>query len=310
MIKVDHLTKSFGSVKAVDDLSFEIMPGEIVGFLGPNGAGKTTTMRIITGFLSPDSGSVSFGETSAQNEKASPVRIGYLPENNPLYKNMMVSEFLELSASLKGITKAKRKKAFDFAVSATRIDDVFYRPLRELSKGYKQRVGMAAALLAEPDILIMDEPTEGLDPNQRSEIRQLIKKLAENHTIIMSTHVMQEAQAVCSRLLIINNGKIIADGTSQSLSEQAVKEQVIDIDIEGQGLEQALGSLPGVEFTVIKKLPGQRLEVRLSTTSKQRLEPEISKLAGQNGWVIWKLAPQEHSLEDIFHVLTAKEKNV
>lgn len=307
MIKLDHINKSFGDKMVLEDISFEVKQGEIVGFLGPNGAGKTTTMRIITGFLSPDTGTVEIkGPSDAENAEPILARIGYLPENNPLYKNMLVSEFLNLSAELKGIPVAKQRAAFDFAVSAVDLAEVYYRPIRELSKGYKQRVGMAAALLAEPDILIMDEPTEGLDPNQRTEIRSLIKKLGETHTIIMSTHVMQEAQAVCSRMLIINEGKIIADGTPESLSKQTATKQEILLEVEGEAIQSSLSALVGVQLANVKRLVGNRYEVRLSTSGSEMLQPEISKLAARHDWIIWKLAAREHSLEDIFHILTSK----
>lgn len=309
MIKVDHLTKSFGSIRAVDDLSFEINKGEIVGFLGPNGAGKTTTMRMITGFLSPDNGTVTIdGEPLANDATKAQARIGYLPENNPLYKNMLVSELLELSAELKHIPREKRKEAFDFAVKAVAISDVFYRPISELSKGYKQRVGIAIALLNYPDILIMDEPTEGLDPNQRTEIRSLIRKLAEKHTIIMSTHVMQEASAVCSRMLIINKGKLLASGTPDELAQKAKGQQLLLIDIEGNNVADILKKMVGAQLTEIKNVAGNRTQAKISIEGGLQLQPEISKLACQHHWVIWKLALEEQSLEDIFHIITKEDR--
>lgn len=305
MIKVDHLTKHFGSVKAVDDLSFEIKPGEIVGFLGPNGAGKTTTMRMITGFLSPDNGTITIdGKSLEADLTAAQSRIGYLPENNPLYKNMLVSELLELSADLKHIPKNKRKEAFDFAVKAVAIDDVFYWPVAELSKGYKQRVGIAIALLNHPDILIMDEPTEGLDPNQRTEIRSLIRKLAERHTIIMSTHVMQEAQAVCGRMLIINKGKLVASGTASELSQKAKARHALVLDIEGREVDSALKRAFGSQLTEIKMLGSSRIQGTLVAEGSHKLQPEISRLSREYRWIIWKLAQEEQSLEDIFHIIT------
>lgn len=307
MIKVEHLTKSFGNIAAVDDLSFEIQKGEVVGFLGPNGAGKTTTMRLVTGFLSPDDGSISIegmpvGEQTIDVQKY----IGYLPENNPLYKEMLVSELLNLSAELKGIPKEKRRSAFDFVVKAVGIGDVFYRPIGELSKGYKQRVGMATALLHQPRILIMDEPTEGLDPNQRTEIRALIKNLAKEHTIIMSTHVMQEAQAVCNRLIIINKGKLVADGTSEELSRAAKHERIIQLELEGEGIELALRSLAGVEHVDFESAEKGRTRAKLTTSESVELQPEISRIAKDKNWIIWRLAEEEHKLEDIFHKLTSE----
>lgn len=307
MIKINHLTKSFGPVKAVDNLSFEIKQGDIVGFLGPNGAGKTTTMRLITGFISPDEGSVSINDIPVSERTIEAQRlIGYLPENNPLYKDMLVSEFLNLSADLKGIPKDKRKSAFDFAVKAVAIGEVFYRPVGELSKGYKQRVGMAAALLEEPRILVMDEPTEGLDPNQRGEIRTLIKNLAKDRTIIMSTHVMQEAQAVCNRLIVINKGKLVADGTPDELSRAARKERILLLEVEGEGIELGLRNLAGVEHVDIEPVENRRARAKLITNQSVELRPEISKLARDKNWIIWKLTEEEHKLEDIFHKLTSE----
>lgn len=305
MIKVKSLTKSFGKIKAVDNLSFEVKKGEVVGFLGPNGAGKTTTMRLITGFLSPDDGSISIegvpvGEQTIEVQKY----IGYLPENNPLYKDMLVSELLNLSAELKGIPKEKRRPSFDFVVNAVGIGEVFYRPIGELSKGYKQRVGMATALLHKPRILIMDEPTEGLDPNQRTEIRALIKDLTKEHTIIMSTHVMQEAQAVCNRLLIINKGKLVADGTPEELSRAARRERIIQLEVEGDGIELALRNLSGVRHIDFDSTAQGRIRAKLTVKESFEIQPEISRLARDKNWVIWRLAEEEHKLEDIFHKLT------
>jgi len=308
MIKVENLTKSFGNIKAVDDLSFEIKQGEIVGFLGPNGAGKTTTMRLITGFFSPDQGRISIdGTPLSENIIAAQKCIGYLPENNPLYKEMLVSELLNLSADLKGIPKDKRNSLIDYAVSSMAIGSVYYRPIGELSKGYKQRVGIASALLHRPRILIMDEPTEGLDPNQRAEIRALIKNLAKNHTIIMSTHVMQEASAVCSRMIIINKGKLIADGTTEELFKASRHEKVLFLEVEGEGVELPLRNLAGVSHIDIEPVSEKRFRVKLMANEAIELRPEISKLTREHQWIIWKLAEEEHKLEDIFHKLTANQ---
>lgn len=308
MVIVEQLKKSFSNVKAVDGLSFEVHSGEIVGLLGPNGAGKTTTMRLMTGFLFPDSGTVKVGNIRVATHPTEAQRyIGYLPENNPLYKDMLVSEILNLSADLKGIPKAYKKSAFDFVVSAVSIGDVFYRPISELSKGYKQRVGMAIAILHQPPILIMDEPTEGLDPNQRTEIRALIKQLAKNRTIILSTHVMQEAQAVCSRLLIINKGRLVADGTPEDLSRASSREKVLTIEVEGSGVIPALKSLEGVGSSVdIKTISENKFSVRITSDESIEVRPEISKLIRQNGWILWKLSEEECKLEDVFHKLTSE----
>lgn len=306
MIKIEHLTKYFGNIKAVDDLSFEIKRGEVVGLLGPNGAGKTTTMRLITGFYYPDKGQVTVANLLVEKNPAKVQKyIGYMPENNPLYKDMLVSELLNFSAELKGVPKEKRRAAFDFAVKAVSIGNVFYRRIGELSKGYKQRVGIAATLLHRPPILIMDEPTEGLDPNQRTETRTLIKNLAKDHTIIMSTHVMQEAQAVCNRLLIINRGKLIADGTAAELSRSAQKERVLLLEIEGTNSTLSLKNLAGAEhIDILESEPSGRIKAKLTMNEKIDLRPEISRLARENKWIVWRLQEEEHKLEDIFHKLT------
>ena len=309
MIQVKNISKSFGDIKAVDNLCFEIQKGEVVGFLGPNGAGKTTTLRLLTGFLFPDQGEIKIKdklvfEQTIQAQKY----IGYLPENNPLYKDMLVSEILNLSADFKNIPKAKKRKSFDFVVSACNISDVFYRPIRELSKGYKQRVGIAAALIDQPLIIIMDEPTEGLDPNQREEIRSLIKFLSKNHTIIMSTHVMQEAQAVCSRLLIINQGKLVADGSPEELSQASQQKRILLLDLEGPGIESALVELAqknNIELLSDTGPEKSRFKAKIILKNNLELQPQISQLAHQNNWIIWEIKEQEQKLEDVFRKLTS-----
>jgi ABC-2 type transport system ATP-binding protein len=306
VIKVEHIRKCFGDTIAVDDLSFEINKGEIVGFLGPNGAGKTTTMRIMTGFISADYGSVHIGgipiETMADQAQA---HIGYMPENNPLYKDMLVSELLDLSANLQKMAKHKQRSILDFVVSAVSIGDVYYHPLGELSKGYKQRVGIACAMIHNPNVLVMDEPTEGLDPNQRSEIRALIKGLSKERTIIMSTHVMQEAQAVCNRLIVINKGKLVADGTAEQITASFNPENVILLEVEGHEIETSLQKLQGINHVDYKKLGVNKIKARITTDKDAEIRPDISRLANKNNWVIWQLHEEEHKLEDVFHALTA-----
>ena len=306
MVKISNLHKSFDSIKAVNGLSFEIKKGEIVGFLGPNGAGKSTTMRMMAGFLSPDNGEIEIAgiPVNEQTAIAAQKHIGYLPENNPLYGEMLVSEILRLSADLKQIPREKQRAAFDFVVKSTGIGEVFYRPIKELSKGYKQRAGLAIALLHQPDILILDEPTEGLDPNQRTEIRSLIKELAKEHTIIMSTHVMQEVTAVCSRILIINNGRLVADGTEEELARAAKKERVLHLEIEGAGIDLALRNLAGLEHIDIDNNDAGKISATLVSNESVELRPEISRLAHANNWTIWRLVEREQKLEEVFHKLT------
>jgi len=305
MIEVKNLTKKFGRTVAVNDISFSIQKGEIIGLLGPNGAGKTTTMRILTGFLSPDSGSVKIDGIDIEKDPVeAQKKIGYLPENNPLYKNMQVAEFLDLAANLHQIPKNKMKKALDFAVKSVNIEKVYYRPIGELSKGYKQRVGIAAALIHRPEIIILDEPTEGLDPNQRTEIRQLIKELSKEHTIIMSTHVMQEASAVGSRMLIINKGKIIADGTPEQLSKLSKRENVLALELEGEKVEEELQSIKNVKKMEIKKMQEKKFRAEVILETDVQIEPIVSQKIWENKWVVWKLEKQESNLEEIFRDLT------
>lgn len=305
MISVQHLSKSFDTTKAVSDLSFEIKKGEVVGLLGPNGAGKSTTMRMMCGYLSPDAGTVSIDDVPVAGDVTEiKQKIGYLPENNPLYKDMLVSDLLDFSAEARGISKGKRQVAFDFTVAASGIAEVYYRPIRELSKGYKQRVGIALALLHQPDIIIMDEPTEGLDPNQRSEIRSLIRKLAQDHTIIVSTHVMQEATAVCSRLLVINHGQLAADGTPDELTRQARGARVIAAELEGTGIKDALTGVPELAKVEVETLAGSQHRIRIEVTGDVDVHALLSHLIHEHRWVVRKLAEEERSLEDVFHDLT------
>lgn len=310
MVTVKNLCKSFGKIKAVDDLSFSVKSGEIVGLLGPNGAGKTTTMRLITGFLAPDSGEILINGVSVlESPLACQKEIGYLPENNPLYPQMLVSEFLNFFAELKGLSPKNKKEALDFAVESTGLENVYYRQISQLSKGFKQRVGLATCILNKPSVLIMDEPTEGLDPNQRSEIRQLIKKLSTNRTVIVSTHVMQEVEAICNRLIIINRGKLVADGTPNQLTKFASQGQQIVFEVEGKNIQNLLSKIEGIENIQIKKEQGKILSLVLSVKKGAKIQPAISKLATKNGWIIWKLTEEEKPLEEVFHLLTqAKEE--
>jgi ABC-2 type transport system ATP-binding protein len=305
MIKLKNVSKRYGGVTAVDNISFDIVKGEIVGFLGPNGAGKTTTMRMIAGYLSPDSGSIEIAGTDIENKEADVRKyIGYLPENNPLYPNMLVSDLLAFSADLQSMPKEKRKEAYDFVVSACGISDKWYRPIGELSKGYKQRVGLAVALLGKPDIIMLDEPTEGLDPNQRAEIRTLIKDLAKDHTVLMSTHVMQEATAVCNRLLIIRDGRLIADGSPDELIHASEEEKIFTVCIAGSGVSDELKNINGVKEVRCILKTGERETCEITTGKGIEVAPSISALAFDKKWIIWGLTEEKRNMEDVFHALT------
>ena len=305
MISVNSISKNFGKLKAVDDLTFDVNEGEIVGLLGPNGAGKSTTMRVMSGFLSPDKGDVIVDGFSVTK---SPVEVkkmlGYLPENNPLYKDMLVSDLLDYSAKIKGVTLAQKQEMMDFVVNSVNIAEVYYRPISELSKGFKQRVGIALALLNRPKVLIMDEPTEGLDPNQRAEIRKLIKDLSKEHTIIISTHVMQEVEALCTRMVIINAGKKVLDGNVNELINNVKDERIISVKLEGIDAGKKLSNLKGVKKVEQKDSADNTYEATIYVDKNIQLQPDISRLARENQWVIWELKEEVQLLEDLFKKLT------
>ena len=305
MIAVQGVTKRFGSLVAVNDVSFEVDRGEVVGFLGPNAAGKTTTMRMLTGTLQPDSGVVQFDgvpiETDLREAKR---RVGYLPEANPLYDEMLVVEYLEYVAEIRRLRGADATRAVRDAVEQTALDAVFFRPIGECSKGYRQRIGLAAAILHRPEILILDEPTEGLDPNQRVEIRKLIGALGAERTVLLSTHVMQEVEATCRRLLIIANGRLVADGTVADLAADRTGGAHYLVEAEGDGVGEALGSLEAVSASTAETLEG-RIRVRLEVASGAELRPVISQLASSRGWVLWELHREQVNLERVFRSLTS-----
>jgi ABC-2 type transport system ATP-binding protein len=305
MISVEGVTKRFGSLVAVDDLSFQIDRGEVVGFLGPNGAGKTTTMRMLTGTLQPDRGAVLFeGRPIAEELTEAKRKVGYLPEANPLYEEMLVSEHLEYAAELRDLDGSARRSAVTDAVDETGLAEVFFRPIAELSRGYRQRVGLAAAILHRPEFLILDEPTEGLDPNQRVEIRKLVGNLGRERTVILSTHVMQEVEATCNRLLIISRGSLVADGSVSDLlaGQRGLAGYVVEA--KGEGVVEALAGLPGVSSHSVEVVDG-RVRVRLAVTGGEDLRPKIFELAKERDWALWELHQERASLEQLFHQLTA-----
>jgi ABC-2 type transport system ATP-binding protein len=287
-------------------VSFTIDRGQVVGFLGPNGAGKSTTMRMITQYFEPDAGEIQFdGVPLGDAGRDAKRRIGFLPENNPLYADMLVTEYLDFVARLRELDRAARRQAIDEAVSATAVDAVFNRPIRELSKGFRQRVGLAAAILHRPDLLVLDEPTEGLDPNQRVEIRQLISHLGRERTVILSTHVLPEVQYTCSRLLIINRGKIVADDSVEHLLNRATSGVRITVEAAGASdIERRLGALPGVRTVDGLETTGDRVRVTVTTDGAQDIRPEIFTLAKTEGWTLYELHQAAGSLEDLFREVT------
>ncbi len=306
LLALEQVTKRYGNVTAVDQVSFAVDRGQVVGFLGPNGAGKSTTMRIITQFHEPDEGVVRFDgvpltEAGVQAKR----RVGYLPENNPLYPEMLVAEYLDFVARLRQLDGVERLRAVDEAVQATGLESVFRRPVGELSKGFRQRVGLAAAILHRPDLLVLDEPTEGLDPNQRVEIRSLIRELGRDRTVLLSTHVLSEVQFTCSRLLIINRGRLAADGSVDDLMSRAGGEVRISVEAAGPGLARALAALAGIKRVEEVGAENGRVRLKLTASAASDVRPDIFRLAAREGWTLYELHQEAGSLEELFRQLTA-----
>jgi gliding motility-associated transport system ATP-binding protein len=309
LLTLDGVSKRFGGITAVDQVSFQVDPGQVVGFLGPNGAGKSTTMRMITQFLEPDTGIIRLdGVPLDEAGREAKRRIGYLPENNPLYPEMLVSEYLDFVGRLRELAGPARQRAIDEGVAATGLEPVFHRPVGELSKGFRQRVGLAAAILHRPDLLILDEPTEGLDPNQRVEIRRLIGQLGRDHTVLLSTHVLPELQFTCSRLLIINRGRIVADGPMDDLVARAKGETRIVVEATGENVPGRLATLAGVEAVDAHDTPDGRSRVVVTAASADDLRPRIFELAKAERWTLFELHQEAGSLEDLFRELTIEQE--
>ncbi len=304
LLTLEQVTKRYGQVTAVDGISFAVDRGQVVGFLGPNGAGKSTTMRMITQFHDPDGGRILFdGVPLAEAGREAKRRVGYLPENNPLYTEMLVAEYLAFVGRLRDLAGRPLALATDDAVAATGLEAVFHRPIGELSKGYRQRVGLAAAILHQPDLLVLDEPTEGLDPNQRVEIRQLISHLGRDRTVLLSTHILSEVQHVASRLLIINRGRLAADGPVAELVSRAGGMVHVRVEASGAGVAERLRALPGVADLVAEP-EVDRVRVRLTARAGEDIRPLIFRLAAEAGWTLYELHQEAGSLEDLFRELT------
>ena len=296
-IEVKHLTKFFGEQAAVNDISFEIGKGEIVAFLGPNGAGKSTTMKMITGYIPASSGSIKVnGITVDVDDLETRKIIGYLPENNPLYLDMYVKEYLHFVGSIYKIKDLKNRVNEMIQMVGLELEQ--HKKIGALSKGYKQRVGLAQAFIHDPQVLILDEPTSGLDPNQLVEIRELIKTIGKEKTIMLSTHIMQEVEAICDRVIIINKGKIVANNNQQSL-DSSPEVQTIYIEFEGAVSSQLLSKIPGV--TTVKALGNGWL---IEGVTDQDLRKNVSKKAQKAGWLIMTLKLEKKSLETVFKELT------
>ena len=310
MLTLDKISKSFGKVKAVDELAFSISKGEVIGFLGPNGAGKTTTMRIIVGVLEPDKGEITFdGQNALEDPQSIKKRLGYLPENNPLHEDLLVTQVLSYTAALHGMKGIEKKKAIDRAIELTNLEKVWRRPIAELSKGFRQRVGLAQAIVGDPDLLIFDEPTEGLDPNQRHEIRELIKRLGREKTVLLSTHVLTEVAMTCSRVIVIREGRIVADGTVDELEHRASGEKRTLVEAQGNGIREALEKLEGVAR--VEAIEGNQKNkfkrYELLTPRDVDIRTAVFQCAVEHRWVIAELYEEEKSLEEVFRELTVEQ---
>lgn len=311
MIQVDHLVKNYGSHQAVKNISFHVEKGQVVGLLGPNGAGKSTTMNILTGYLSATDGDVKIGDYDILDEPLKAKKlIGYLPEVPPLYTDMTVSEYLNFVSKLKKVGKEDRKKEVKRVMSATGVSDVAERLIKNLSKGYRQRVGLAQALIGNPPLLILDEPTVGLDPNQIIEIRELIKKLGKDHTIILSSHILSEVSAVCDSIIIIDNGKIVAEDTTENLTRDFSDQGLIKLTVKGkqEDVEKVLNSCDFIQnFTLTQK--DEMILVEAKSKVKEDMRDEIFFAFANEKLPVVHMEQETLSLEEIFLKLTGEEEN-
>jgi ABC-2 type transport system ATP-binding protein len=311
LIEVEDLTKSYGEKTAVDHITFSVKKGEILGFLGPNGAGKTTTMRVLTGYLPATNGTAKIAGFDVFNDSMEVRRrIGYLPENPPLYFDMTVSSYLDFVARIKNVPVEKRAQRVEAATEMTGLADQRNQLIKRLSRGYKQRVGLAQAIVHDPDVIILDEPTVGLDPKQIIEVRHLIKGLAGSHTIILSTHILPEVSMTCDRVIIINNGKIVAVDTPENLTLQLKGGERIRVQAEApeQALRDALQKIPGAQRVQIDSVGSSgRMMAVVEARQGQDLRSQIAaKIVGQ-GWPLYELRGENLSLEEIFLQLTTED---
>ena len=301
-VEIRQITKLFGKQKALDEVSFSIKRDELVGFLGPNGAGKSTLMKIITGFLPADSGEVWVeGVKTGPDNLEIRKNIGYLPEHNPLYTDLYVREFLEITAGFYHLKNVKQRVAE--MIDLTGLGDEQHKKIRALSKGYRQRVGLAQALIHNPPVLILDEPTTGLDPNQLEEIRQVIRNISREKTVMLSSHIMQEVEAVCSRVIIINKGKIVADGEIGDIKSGKInRSQVVVAEFSEAVKEELLLAISGVKSTVLNDKFWE-----IESTGKTDIRPAIFEFAVKNKLVLLTLSEKQQNLESVFHEVTQKE---
>ena len=307
-ISVRNLTKTYGIQKAVDDISFEVKTGEVVGFLGPNGAGKSTTMKIITCYQSATHGDVVLDEVSVREDPDNiKKKIGYLPENNPLYYEMAVIDYLKFCAEIQGVEKSSVEARIKEMVRKCGLEEEKHKKIQELSKGYKQRVGLAQAMIHNPDVLILDEPTSGLDPNQIVEIRNLIKELGKEKTVILSSHILSEVEATCDRILIISKGKIVANGSSVDLRKQAQGNELLTIQLEINGEDETspIAQLENLSTVMsVETLDGKEHYYQVQSKPETSSKKAVFELCVKNNWYLLEMKATETKLEDVFRELT------
>jgi ABC-2 type transport system ATP-binding protein len=310
MIEVDHLSKRYARHEAVRDISFSVARGEIVGFLGPNGAGKTTTLRMLTGYLPPTSGTATIANFDIFRQSiAARQKIGYMPENVPLYEDMRVREYLKFRAQLKGLNRSDTRRRVGDVIDTCGLENVRRKMIKTLSKGYRQRVGLADALVHDPELLILDEPTNGLDPNQIRQIRELIRHLGQTHTVLISTHILSEVEMICNRVIIIDGGKIkAADTPANLISEMRAAGRIqAEIQADAEVVTGALGRLESVKKVSCEPLEGDWARYTLWVDSGADPREQIAQVASQYGWPLRSLFRHEGTLEDVFVELTRKD---
>jgi ABC-2 type transport system ATP-binding protein len=310
VIEVQHLTKRYGPFTAVDDISFRVERGEILGFLGPNGAGKTTTMRVLTGYMPPTEGrAIVAGFDVLDQPIEAKRRTGYLPETPPLYPDMTVKEYLDFVAKVKGVPPGGRRERIRQVMERVRIVDMADRMCSKLSKGYRQRVGLAQAIIHNPDVLILDEPTAGLDPKQIIETRNLIKELAGDHTIVLSTHILPEVSQTCERVVIINKGRVVAVDTPANLTARLRGSESMYVQVDGNGADvtAALELVPGVTRVAVADTRGDVSGFEVDSESGRDVRRELANAIVTRGWGLLELRPMRMSLEEIFLSLTTEE---
>lgn len=305
MIEVENVSKLFGNFRAVDGISFSIQTGEIVGLLGPNGAGKTTTMRMISGFLEPDSGTVKIdGLDVLKNPVETKRKIGYMPESAPMYSDMIVADYLKYIAEIENQNPAEKCREL---AEVCGLKEVMHKNIGELSRGNRQRVGLAHALMGNPEILILDEPTSGLDPNQVLEVRSLIKRIGKTHTVIISTHILSEVEMLCGRVIIISAGKKVADSPTEELREHFGNSSEVQICVSGASTEEAEKIFRGINGVskIHSSLNDGKIEFRISVEKNIEVRPELAKACVQNGLELFEMQQKKNSLEDVFRSLTS-----